>query len=115
MEISMFSFGPPENMDISISSPDNDFLYIVDSLDRYAYFASQRESEGNNVHVYNVRVERFPIQMVILKGQFNSTIDPSEKALNITVKNNSGELMGKFNRSEEHTSELQSRPHLVCR
>lgn len=93
------SFGPPENMDISISSPDNDFLYIVDSLDRYAYFASQRESEGNNVHVYNVRVERFPIQMVILKGQFNSTIDPSEKALNITVKNNSGELMGKFNTS----------------
>jgi len=89
-------FGKPENMDISISSPDNDFLYIVDSLDRYAYFASQRESESDKIHVYNVRVERFPIQMVILKGQFNSTINPEEKAISITVKNNSGELMGEF-------------------
>src|SRR5690554_2789016 len=90
------SFGPPENMDISISSPSNDFLYIVDSLDRYAYFASQRESESDQVHVYNVRVERFPIQMVILKGQFNSTINTAEKSLSITVNNNSGERMGEF-------------------
>src|SRR5690554_7374477 len=26
-----------------------------------------------------------------------------------------GKLFGDFQRSEEHTSELQSRPHLVCR
>jgi len=95
------SFGKPENMDISISSPDNDFLYIVDSLDKHAYFASQRESEGDKIHVYNVRVERFPIQMVILKGQFKSTINPSEKALSIIVNNNSGELMGEFKTSAQ--------------
>ncbi|PKR79531.1 hypothetical protein CW751_14620 [Brumimicrobium salinarum] len=90
------SFGTPENMDISISSPDNDILYIVDSLDRFAYFASQRESEADKVHVYHVRVERFPVQMVILKGQFNSTIDPTQKKITISVENMAGKNMGTF-------------------
>lgn len=93
------SFGKPENMGISISSPDNDLLYIVDSLDRHAYFASQRESENKKIHVYNVRVERFPMQMVILKGQFNSTIHPNEKSLSITVNNSSGDFIGEFKTS----------------
>src|SRR5690554_6858252 len=34
--------------------------------------------------------------MVILKGQFNSTINTAEKSLSITVNNNSGERMGEF-------------------
>src|SRR3989442_2759423 len=32
-----------------------------------------------------------------------------------TMTNNGNTLNCTFNRSEEHTSELQSRPHLVCR
>ncbi|MGM0479174.1 MAG: hypothetical protein ACQERC_08105 [Bacteroidota bacterium] len=90
------AFGEPENMDISISSPDDDLLYIVDSLDKHAYFASRRESEGGKVHVYEVRVERFPIQMIIIKGQFSSTINPGEKDLTITVNDASGSEMGTF-------------------
>ena len=94
-------FGEPENMDISISSPDNDLLYIVDSLDKYAYFASQRESESDKVHVYSVRVERFPIQMVILKGQFKSTIDPGETDLEVSITDASGKDMGTFRTTDK--------------
>lgn len=90
------SFGEPENLDIPISSPDNDFLYIVDSLEKYAYFSSQRTSEGDKVDVYQVRVQRIPLQFVIIKGNFNSVLNPNEKALSLTINNNSGELVGNF-------------------
>ena len=39
------SFGPPENMDFAVSSPDDDVFYVVDSLNKNAYFASARQSE----------------------------------------------------------------------
>ncbi|MEX2485681.1 MAG: hypothetical protein WED10_14005, partial [Brumimicrobium sp.] len=90
------TFEKPENLDIAISSPDNDFLYIVDSLDKYAYFASQRESQLDKVNVYHVRVERFPIQMVVLKGTFASSINPSNKELTISIENAADEDMGEF-------------------
>ncbi len=93
------SFGKPENMDIPISSPDNDFLYIVDSIGRHAYFASQRESKANKIDVYNIRVERMPVHWVILKGQFTSEINPLEKALSIRVQNNSGVAIDNFKTS----------------
>src|SRR5690554_7573124 len=35
-------------------------------------------------------------------------------AIGNKVAGSLGGLVGKFSRSEEHTSELQSRPHLVC-
>ena len=71
-------------MNISISSPDNDFLYIVDSLEKNAYFSSQRESELDNIHVYKVRVEKMPMEMIVLKGKFNSIVNPTHK--NISIK-----------------------------
>jgi hypothetical protein len=96
------SFGPPENMDFPISSADDDMLYIVDSLDRYAYFASKRESEANKVHVYHLRVERFPSQIAIIKGTFNSTIDPRNKELEIVIYHDaSNDLVGTFLTSDK--------------
>lgn len=94
-------FGEPENLDIPISSPDNDFLYIVDSLEQYAYFSSQRTSEGDKVDVYQVRVQRIPLQFVIIKGSFSSVLNPNEKALSLTLKNNSGESVGNFTTSPQ--------------
>lgn len=91
------SFGPPENLDFAISSPDNDLFYVVDSLNKNAYFASQRESQDGKIHVYQVRVERFPVQIVIIKGTFASVIDPSNKGLEIRVKQEAtGNDLGKF-------------------
>ena len=90
------TFGIPENMNISVSSPDNDFLYIVDSLDKYAYFASQRESETKNVHVYKVRLERMPMQTILLKGDYLSSINPTLKNISIKVNDLAGNLIGNF-------------------
>ena len=94
-------FMKPENLDFAISSPDDDMLYIVDSLDQYAYFASKRESEFGKVHVYHVSVERFPTQIAVIKGQFNSTIDPNNKDIEIIVNDAKGDKVGEFKSSKK--------------
>lgn len=92
------SFGPPENLDFVISSPDDDLLFVVDSLDRTAYFASSRESGQGYMTVYKVRVDRVPMQMAVIKGNFLNTIDANEKEVTIEVEDfSSGAIIGTFN------------------
>ncbi len=79
-------FGTPENVDFAISSPDDDLLYIVDSLGRNAWFASARESRDGNIHVYHVRVERVPVMIAVLKGRFIAEIPPGNVSATITVE-----------------------------
>ncbi|WP_300660451.1 hypothetical protein, partial [Fluviicola sp.] len=95
------SFGEPENMDFAISSPDNDLFYVVDSLEQNAYFASSRQSENGKIHVYKVRVDRVPLQLAIVKGEFKSSINPENKKLSIKVTDVvSGNEIGVFKSNE---------------
>src|SRR3989442_9718734 len=48
-------------------------------------------------------IQQASVQSRVRHGIFGALVDSSETFLNLRV------------RSEEHTSELQSRPHLVCR
>lgn len=104
------SFGQPENMDFAISSPDNDLFYVVDSLEKNAYFASSRQSQNGKIHVYKVRVDRVPIQLAIIKGEFKSTLKPENKKISIKVTDlASGNEVGVF-RSNEKGSYLITLP-----
>ncbi|TSJ41254.1 PD40 domain-containing protein [Fluviicola chungangensis] len=104
------SFGQPENMDFAISSPDNDLFYVVDSLEKNAYFASTRQSQNGKIHVYKVRVDRVPLQLAIIKGEFYSTIKPENKKISIKVTDvASGNEIGVF-RSNEKGSYLITLP-----
>ena len=92
------SFGKPENMDFAISSPDDDILYIVDSLDRIAYFTSARESEDGKLTVYKVRVEKIPMQMAVIKGDFVNLLAENNKNIEIVVSDYSnGKTIGTYN------------------
>lgn len=91
------AFGPPENLDFAISSPDDDLFYVVDSLGENAYFASSRQSQDGKIHVYKVRVDRVPIQLAIVKGNFASTVNPENKEIEIKVTDYaSGQEIGLF-------------------
>ena len=104
------SFGQPENMDFAISSPDNDLFYVVDSLEKNAYFASSRQSQNGKIHVYKVRVDRVPLQLAIIKGEFASTIKPENKKIAIKVTDfASGNEIGTF-RSNDKGSYLITLP-----
>ena len=72
------SFGPPSNMDYKINTPSDDIMYVVDSLNQNAFFSSSRASKGDFLDVYKVRVEVFPIQNVIIAGEFFNEIDNTD-------------------------------------
>ncbi len=94
------TFGPPENMDFAVSSPDDDIFYIVDSLNENAWFASARQSSDNKVYVYKTRVTRVPIQLAVVKGDFKSTISPDSR-IRITINDfATGNEIGRFASNE---------------
>lgn len=96
------SFGSPENMDFAISSPDNDLFYVVDSLEKNAYFASSRQSQNGKIHVYKVRVDRVPLQLAVLKGEFYSSVHPENKKVSIKVTEiASGNEIGVFKSNDK--------------
>ena len=99
------SFSKPENMDFAISSPNDDILYIVDSLGRTAYFSSARESQDGKLYVYEVRVEKIPMQLAVLKGDFLNEIDPNNKSIKVDVINfTTGAIVGTFNSTPSNGS-----------
>ena len=96
------TFGQPENMDFAISSPDNDLFYVVDSLEKNAYFASSRQSQNGKIHVYKVRVDRVPLQLAIIKGEFASIVKPENKKIAIKVTDvSSGNEIGTFKSNDK--------------
>jgi epidermal growth factor receptor substrate 15 len=95
-------FGLAENMDFAVSSPNDDLFYVVDSLNANAFFGSNRESTEGKLHVYKVRVDRVPLNMTVIKGEFNSIINPQMKKVWIDVKDYSnGEFVGNFSSNEK--------------
>ena len=95
-------FGMAENIDYAVSSPDDDLFYVVDSLNKNAYFASGRQSEEGKLFVYKVRVDRVPLNMSVVKGQFSSTINAAQKNVFVDVKDYAtGEFIGNFNSNDK--------------
>lgn len=95
-------FGPAENMDFAVSSPDDDLFFVLDSLNRDAYFASARQSEAGKLTVYKVKVDRVPLQLAVLKGDFVSKIDNSLISARIDVVNSStGKKVGTYQTNKE--------------
>lgn len=78
-------FGPAINLDFAINTPDDDIFYIADSLNKKAYFASGRASDMSHLNVYNVMVESTPLQVVYIKGEFFSDINPDQHKAGIKV------------------------------
>lgn len=96
------TFGPAQNLDFKINTPDDDILYIVDSLNKEAYFASTRSSRGGYVDVYNVKVEIYPILNAIIAGRFQNDISPSNKGIVMKVKDVvRDEIIGVYNSKSE--------------
>lgn len=88
LDVNTNSFREPENVDFAISSPDDDFFYVVDSAFQNAYFASARQSQDGMLHVYKVKVARVPLKEVIIMGEFISEVNPDLKSLNIKLTYN---------------------------
>lgn len=96
------SFGDVTNVDFSISSPDDDLLYVVDKESKNAYFSSKRQSQDGKIVVYKVAVERIPVQLAIVKGSFQSSVLPGSPKMTVEVfDKTNGKKIGIFNTAKE--------------
>lgn len=88
--------GALENLDFAISSPDDDFFFLVDASGENGYFASARQSELGKLFVYKIRVEKIPTQLSIVSGRFTSKYNPQAIILIEIKEKASGKLIGNF-------------------
>ncbi len=54
------TWSKPENLDFPTNTPYDDFLYVTDSKDVYAYFSSNRETSDDKISVYKILIDHYP-------------------------------------------------------
>lgn len=91
------SWSKPVNMDFPINSPDDDILFVTDSLEKIAYFSSGRYSPYGKLDVMKINTERRPMDIAVIKGTVvKEDVNQSVKS-KITVKNiANGEIVGTY-------------------
>lgn len=62
------SWSAPVNLEFPINSPDDDYLFVTDSLEKTAYFSTGRQSPPGKIDVLRINTERKPIDVLAIKG-----------------------------------------------
>jgi hypothetical protein len=62
------AWGQPVNLEFPINSPDDDFLFVTDSLEQTAFFSTGRQSAPGKIDVLKINTERKPADVLILAG-----------------------------------------------
>jgi len=80
------SWSTPINLEFPINSPDDDYLFVTDSIESVAYFSTGRQSIPGKIDVLKVKTKRRPMDIVGVKGNvIKGQVDHS-LASSITVK-----------------------------
>jgi len=92
------SFSAPINMEYPINSPDEDFFYVTDLMEDFAWFASKRESKPGSTKVYKIQSPENLKNQVFIQGEYNNLKDTTKKRISIRVfEKATGELLGVYN------------------
>jgi len=81
LDTSTGSWTVPQNLDFAINTPANDYLFIPNLSGETAYFASERQTPIGEVSVYQINMERVPLDFTFIFGTFSS-----ETTKNATIK-----------------------------
>ncbi len=91
------SWSKPENLEFPINSPDDDILFVTDSLEKTAFFSTGRYSPYGKLDVLKVNTERRPMNSAVIKGTVVKEDANQSLKSKITVKNMAnGEIVGTF-------------------
>ncbi len=91
------SWTTPKNLEFPINSPDDDYLYVTDSLEKFAFFSTGRYTPPGKIDVLKIRTERRPIDFVIIKGTVAKEHYKQSVNSKIHIKNiSTGEDVGTF-------------------
>ncbi len=61
----------PKNLDFAINTPADDYLFIPDASGQTAYFATERQTPVGEVSVYQINMERVPLDFTFIYGSFS--------------------------------------------
>jgi len=90
-------WGAPVNLDFPINSPNDDYLFVTDSLEKIAFLASTRQSPAGKTDVYRILTERRPAEYAYISGKVLKKTQTQSLQARIKVKNiDTGEDAGTF-------------------
>ena len=96
------TWSTPINLEFPVNSPDDDFLYVTDSLEKTAYFSTGRQSAPGKIDVLKINTERKPLDVIIVNGTVLKTNDDQNVTSKITVKDiATNKAIGKFQAKED--------------
>jgi len=87
----------PVNLEFPINSPNDDILFVTDSLEKIAYFATSRQSSSGKIDVLKILTERRPAEFAFISGTVLKKETTQSVLAKIKVKNiETGEDVGSF-------------------
>lgn len=81
------SWSAPVNLEFPINSPDDDYLFVTDSLEKTAFFSTGRQSIPGKIDVLKINTERKPIDLLVIKGSVLKPAPEQSQVCNISIKN----------------------------
>jgi hypothetical protein len=106
------TWSTPVNMDFPINTPDDDILFIADTMGKTAYFASTRTSPGGMIDIYKINIQHHAPENVLLAGITYADNGKKPIGSTITVKvYRNGNTVGVFNSSHDSGTYFMSLPN----
>ena len=91
-------FEKPKHVDFAISSSEDDILYLSDSLDQVAFFASNRNCEAGKITLYKIKNQRYLQNDQLVKGEF---VSATASSISVQVfDQKTSKLVGQFSSNE---------------
>ncbi|HKC67573.1 MAG TPA: hypothetical protein VKG26_05040, partial [Bacteroidia bacterium] len=98
----------PVNLAFPINSPNDDILFVTDSLEKIAFFASSRQSPAGKIDVFKILTEKRPAEFAFISGTVLKKDANQSVLAKIKVKNiETGEDAGSFNANADGTYSLK--------
>jgi len=92
----------PENLEFPINSPDDDYLFVTDSLKQNAYFSTGRQSAPGKIDVLKVKTERKAIDVLAVQGSVKRAMPKQSIRSKIDVTSvETGLILGSITANEE--------------
>ncbi len=102
------TWSKPENLEFPINSPDDDILFVTDSLEKTAFFSTGRYSPYGKLDVLKINTERRPMNFAVVKGTVVKEEAAQSVKSKISVKNmENGEIVGTFNAQDNGDYNLE--------
>ncbi|HEX7413634.1 MAG TPA: hypothetical protein VF411_06265, partial [Bacteroidia bacterium] len=108
LDTTTYKWKEPVNLAFPINSPNDDILFVTDSIEKIAFFASSRQSPFGKLDVFKILTEKRPAEFAFITGTVLRK-DPNQSVQSkIKVKNmETGEDAGSFNANEDGTYSLK--------